>query len=174
MPRNSRIIGASRLKRKLKRMPDEIQDQLRGTIQRAADEVLYHQIAYAPESDDPAPVDWMGRPRLKLRQALSVKINKDGMRAQIGIIGKRASEVFFFARFFEFGARPGRKRSGDTITAHRNRLSSERPKGGKGDGYIRQPFISRAFFVTRDKIRRNIRAASLRALQVVVRSNPGD
>jgi hypothetical protein len=166
--KHRQIIGASRLRRKLKRMPDEIQEQVRHAIRRGADEILFHMLNFVPRSTESDPVDYKGRPRKRLYEALEHKISKDGLRARIGILGKKNAEIFFFARFFEFGARPGRKPSGENISAYRSRLGS-----GAG-GYIKQPFISRAFFVTRDKIRRDIRAVTKRALLIVSRSKPPD
>lgn len=146
MARRKRIIGASRLKRKLKRMPDEITEELRTVIASEALEVLKSIRAGAPSSDESAPLDWEGKPRPKLRDAFEVRISKDGLKARIGIMGKVRKNQFFFATFLEFGTK--------LITA--------------------VPFVRPAWFRRREHTRRQIRKATLRALHRVARWKASD
>ena len=105
MARKKRIIGASRLKRKLKRMPDDINAEIKMVIRDESHALLADIRALAPSSNESAPLDWQGNPREKLRDAYEVRISKDGLFARIGIMGKRKKNQFFFATFLEFGTR---------------------------------------------------------------------
>lgn len=105
-----RVIGASRLRRKLARMPEGIGKELKTVIAEQAVGVVMEMRRRAPVGDDPVPTDWEGKHREHLRDALEVRISKNGLRAQIGLIGTRVMKVFFFARFLEFGTKKMSKR----------------------------------------------------------------
>lgn len=108
-----RVIGASRLRRKLARLPDEIGKELKAVIAEQSQAVLVEMKSRAPYDQN----SWLWnpvsskKPREHLRDALEVRISKNGLRAQIGLIGKRVMKVFFFARFLEFGTRKMTKRA---------------------------------------------------------------
>ena len=135
--RGKRIIGASRLRRKLKRMPEDVNAELRTIIAVEAFEVHQAISAGAPVSDESAPLDWEGKPRPKLRDAFEVRISKDGLLARIGIMGNIRKNQFFFVPFLEFGTK--------FITA--------------------RPFIGPAWRRRRDHVRRALRKATVRALR---------
>ena len=137
MARRKRIVGASRLKRKLKRMPENITQEIREVIADGSQKVLGDMKTRAPSSRESAPRDWEGRSRLKLRDALEARISKDGLLARIGIMGKKNRKSFFFVPFLEFG------------TKH----------------MIARPFMRPAWTRWRQYIRRNIRKATIRALR---------
>ena len=137
MARRKRIIGASRLKRKLKRMPDDITEEVRAVIFAEAHTLRADISAHAPSSDESAPLDWEGNPRPKLKDAYEVRISKDGLVARIGIMGKRLKNQFFFATFLEFGTK--------FITA--------------------RPHVRPAWNRRRQHTRRQIRKATVRALR---------
>jgi hypothetical protein len=128
-----RIIGASRLKRKLKRMPQEVTEELRTVIKTEANKVLAGIQAKTPIGEGPR----------HLRDAWEVRISKDGLLARIGIMGKKNQNLFFYARFLEFGFR------------HR---------GGK---FIRKPMVKPTWSQRRDQTRRAVKQATLRALRRV-------
>lgn len=144
--KKKRIFGASRLRRKLKRMPDEINGEVKKVIAENAEAALFQMQKDAPRSDDLAPYDWEGKPREKLVQALRVSIAKDGLSARIGLFGQRVMKVFFFARFLEFGTRKMRKR----------------------------PFIFPGWRQQRPKARAQVRNATAVALRRVAASRPSD
>ena len=105
-----RIVGASRLRRKLKRMPDAIQWQLRSVIREQVEIVRATMAARAPVSSPfKAPKDWEGKPRAHIRDAIEVKVSKDGLRAQVGFISAAVKKVFFYALYLEFGTKFMRK-----------------------------------------------------------------
>jgi len=143
-----RIIGASRLRRKLARLPDEIGKELKAAIADQANGVLTEMKSRSPYD----PNSWLWnpvsskQPRQHLRDALEVRISKNGLRAQIGLIGSRVMKVFFFARFLEFGTKKMSKR----------------------------PFIFPAWRSRREGVREAVKAATVKALHTVARSSPSD
>lgn len=108
--KKQRVVGASRLKRKLKRMPEEITVELRGVIRQQSEEILADMKARVPVSGGATLLDFRGRRRKHLRDALEARRAKDGLSVRIGLIGKKKNEVHFYARFLEFGTRSMRKR----------------------------------------------------------------
>ncbi len=86
-------------------MPDEITDELQTTVKTQAEALLQTMKGLAPISDDAMPLDFKGKRRKHLRDALQAKVAKGGLTARIGLIGKRRNEVYFFARFLEFGTK---------------------------------------------------------------------
>lgn len=135
------MIGASRLRRKLKRLPDEIQKELRTVIRNEAEGVKEAMRARAPVSESAMPQDFDGKPRQHLRDAIETRYSKDGLRVQIGLIGKRVMKVFYFARFLEFGFRHKR-----------------------GGGFIKVPFMFPAWLTRRESARAAVKGATEKAL----------
>lgn len=138
----AKVIGASRLRRKLKRMPDEINLQLRAVIREQAEGVKAEIRRRAPVSSvfSDALKDFDGKSRKHLRDAIETRYSKDGLRVRIGLIGKRVMKVFYYARFLEFGFR------------HR---------GGK---FIKIPFFFPAWLARRDVARQAVKDATQKAL----------
>lgn len=93
-----KVFGASRLRRKLKRMPDEVTDELRETIRKEMTAVYDDVIPEVPVSNNPGP-------RGHLRDAIQVKFSKDGLLGRVGLIGRKRNDDFFYAKFFEFGTK---------------------------------------------------------------------
>lgn len=139
-----RVLGASRLRKKLLNLPLEVQSELRTTIAVQAALVRNEMRSRAPTSQEGMPDDWEGKPREHLRDAIDIRISKNGLNARIGLIGKRVMKVFFFARFLEFGF----KHSGS----------------GK---FIKIPFMFPAWQAKREGVRAAVRKATLKALHTV-------
>lgn len=146
MARKKQLFGASKIRKKLLRMPEEIQAQVRGAVKRGSEEVLFEMQKRAPVSMDPVPYGVDGLPRLHLRSQLEAKIAKNGLSARVGLLGTRVANVFFFWRFLEFGTK-------------------------KMDA---RPFAFPAWRAVRDKIRRDIRNSTVCGFRTVARSNPSD
>jgi HK97 gp10 family phage protein len=127
-------------------MPAEVQNQLRTVVKNGAEETVFEWQKAAPVSSDPDPTDWEGKPRKKLRDAFEYRLSKTGLTAKIGLLGK-SSEAFFFWRFLEFGTRRGVEK---------------------------KPFIWPTWNRIKKTIRRDVKAAVLRGLRNVARSNPSD
>ncbi len=106
----SRIIGASRLRRKLERLPIEIRRDITGVIAEEGFGLRDTMARRAPVSEEGLPNDYQGKSRKHLRDALEARISKSGLRVRVGLIGVRVMRVFFFARYLEFGTRKMAKR----------------------------------------------------------------
>lgn len=142
-----RVIGASRLRRKLKRMPDEVQFELRSVIREQGESIRQEIAQRAPVSTDlEAPRDFEGKIREHLRDAIEAVYQKDGLGVRVGIVTRRRRKIFFFARFLEFGTRFMEKR----------------------------PFLFPAWRAKREGARAAVKAATVKALQTVSKSNPPD
>jgi len=142
-----RVIGASRLRRKLKRLPEEVSGELKGVIATEGAVVLSDMKSRAPVSLGALqPADFQGNPRPHLRDALDMRFSKDGLRVRIGLIGKRVMKVFFFARYLEFGTRYIEKR----------------------------PFLFPGWRARRPQTRAAIKAATVRALRRVAHASMPD
>jgi HK97 gp10 family phage protein len=142
-----RIVGASRLRRKLQRLPDDVQRELKATIANEAERVLVEMKDRAPVSDGPMqPKDWEGKPREHLRDALHVSYARGGLVARIGLFGARVRKVFFFARYLEFGTKKMAKR----------------------------PFLFPAWMTRRDEARSAVKAATEKALRAVAAAPVSD
>jgi hypothetical protein len=101
-PSRKRIIGASRLKRKLKRMPDLINEELKAVISEEANRLL-------TDVQAATPVSKMKRKKGHLRDAFEVKIAGDGLSARVGLLGKKKNREFFYGKFLEFGTKKIKK-----------------------------------------------------------------
>jgi hypothetical protein len=137
-------IEASKIRRKLRRMPDEITRDLQDGVKTQATALLQTMKGLAPISDEAMPLDFKGKRRKHLRDALRAHVAKGGLSARVGLLGKRANEVFFFARFLEFGTK---------------RI----PKG-------RYSFMLPAFRVRRDRMRKTLKALTKQAFARAARS----
>lgn len=100
----SRVIGANRLMRKLKRMPDDVADGIRVELKAASQELLDEMHSRAPVSAEPTHPE-------HVRDLLQARISKNGLRARIGFMGAAFRSTYFYARFLEFGTRKMRKQA---------------------------------------------------------------
>ena len=141
-----RVVGASRLRKKLTRLPEEINKQVRDAVAQSAFEVRDEMQRRAPVSLEGKPKDWEGKSREHLRDALEARISKNGLRAQVGLIGYWVMNFFFFARFLEFGTKKMQKR----------------------------PFFLPAWNAKREIVRKRVKDATERALLAVAQSRPTD
>ena len=161
------VKGASRVRRKLKRLPEEVRERVGDTMGEVGTLLLRDMKSRVRVSDEAVPTDHKGRPREHLRDALEMRQSKDGLNVRVGIMGKRKKETFFFARWLEFGFRPGRPRSGTaSITEHRGSIGNRRR--------LKFPFMTPAWESRRQRARRRIKLAVLRALKTVANSRPSD
>lgn len=106
----SRVYGVPKLRRTLRRLPEEIAIEVRKEVKENAEEVLADMRSEAPHSS--------------VRENLSVKISRDGFTAQVGLIGKRANKRGFLGRIFEFGAKA------HVISPRKGKQWRRRTKGG--------------------------------------------
>lgn len=91
--RSRRITGANRLRRKLRRFPDEATDELRQTIWAFASEMQGDARARAPKDTG------------TLAANIQARFSRDGLEARVGVITKAAKRKAYYAGFVEFGTR---------------------------------------------------------------------
>ena len=95
MARRSHIKGTSRLRRKLRRMPNKMTDELRIFVRKGAEQIRADAVRLAPELS--------GDLKDALRGKSAISITGDQLSAKIGIRTKRMLARVFYAHFVEFG-----------------------------------------------------------------------
>lgn len=158
----SRVTGVSKLRRLLRRLPDDITDDVRKAVSTSGDIVLRDMQAVAPHKS--------------IEENLSKKMSQDGLTARVGLIGRRANRRGFLARIIEFGAKAHQiSPRGASFTAGGRRRKG---KGAKamviGGDFVRgtvthpglkpRPFFFKPFQRARPLIVRRIKEAIARAL----------
>lgn len=78
----------------LRRLPADLTDPIKKVIREGAAAILADAKAAAPRSS---------RGGRHAADALSMRVARDGFRAEVGIIGKRARRRAFYLAFHEFG-----------------------------------------------------------------------
>lgn len=91
--RRSRLQGDFKLRKTLRGIHEQLDNQLRPAMQDAADQVLATQRQMIPKDTGAAST------------ALKAFVSKSGLDAQIGIRGKRDNARFFYLRFLEYGTK---------------------------------------------------------------------
>ena len=90
--RNRGWQNVSRLRRKLRRMPDAVLEALRQVLAEGAQEIHAEALKRVPLGE-----------KHNLARYLKVKIGRDGLSAKVGYFGKKATKAAFYAVFVEFG-----------------------------------------------------------------------
>lgn len=80
MKRRSRVTGTNALRRKLRRMPDEVVAALRTEVRRGLDEIEKDALGLVPVDEG------------DLAQSIEVKVSRDGLTGIVGP-GARAAEI---------------------------------------------------------------------------------
>lgn len=169
MARRSRV-GDFKLRRVLRTLHKNVDNEVRPAMQVAADIVLQKQRELIPVDTGAG------------RDALTAFVSKSGLDAQIGIRGIRNAERFFYLRFVEYGTKgysgsmyqksDGRTKNRDTTllkgkrNALRRRAVENKSDGSHFFGYYpdiparpAHPFIRPSYSLNRDEIVGLIRAA---------------
>lgn len=87
----SRMTGATRLRRKLRRFPEEATAEVRTAISEAAEAVHAEALGRVPVDTG------------TLARNLSYRVSKDGLEARVGILGAKAKREAYYGGFVEFG-----------------------------------------------------------------------
>lgn len=124
--------GAVALGKKLKALPDAIQENVKGEVQNVAQAIYLDMLARAPIGPSPPePLGlydrsgnprFQGQPRKKLVDALSVRSRKRGLAAAVGVMGKNNTQNAIIARWSNYGTKRF-PRSGFMDEAFRENLS---------------------------------------------------
>lgn len=138
----SRISGAAKLRRFLRRLPGEIRQPVQDAVQDGA-ATIYHTAF----PNIPAPGEHPYATG-ELKRKVRVRVSRDGLSARVGSWGKRRARHIHLV---EFGVAP------HDITM---------PEGGvvHHPGAPAMPFLQPAFKMNRDVILRRIRTAVREAL----------
>jgi HK97 gp10 family phage protein len=155
--RRSRMSGDFKLRRTLRYIHANMDNELRPVMQKAADKILATMQDLVPKDTGAAAT------------ALEAFVSKSGLDAQIGIRGKKDNRRFFYLRFIEFGTKgyDGRTRAGN-----RTRRSVNKSDGAaffgkypKISARVAHPWLRPALDVNRDIVLADIRAAVSQTLK---------
>ena len=136
MARRSSVQGDFKLRGLLRRIGNEMENDLRPAMVQAANLVLATQQEMIPKDEGDA------------ENALTASVSKSGLDAQIGIRGKKKNQKIFYAKFIEHGTKQYTR--GDGVVAARPAHPWLRPSYDMNRDEI-QSIISRAIANTLKK-----------------------
>lgn len=136
--RRSRMSGDFKLRKTLRNIHSQLDNELKPAMQEAADKVLATMKQLVPRDSGQAA------------EALEAFVSKSGLDAQIGLRGKKDNRRFFYLKFLEYGTKGYsgtlyRRKDGDalggehTTNRDRSKLSGKNRLGrretkNKSDG----------------------------------------
>lgn len=85
--------GGSSVRRKLRRVEQDVIKQVTDTIDEASKMLLGEAIARVPVKSG------------TLRDSLSIKKSRDGLSAKVGVIGRAKAKRAFYAKWVEYGTK---------------------------------------------------------------------
>ena len=91
--RRSRMSGDFKLRKTLRNIHAELDNELKPAMQKAADKLLATMKQLVPRDTGEAA------------EALKAFVSKSGLDAQIGLRGKRDNRRFFYLKFLEYGTK---------------------------------------------------------------------
>ncbi|WP_433886675.1 HK97-gp10 family putative phage morphogenesis protein [Pseudomonas vranovensis] len=157
MARRSSIRGDIRLRRTLRNIHKNMDNELRPEMEKAANRILATQQQLMPKDTGAAAA------------ALRVYVSPSGLDAQIGIRGKRDNRKFFYLRFIEYGTKGyiGGKRAGNRNKRATNKSDGEHFFGKYPDIPARpaHPWLRPSMDVNREYVMADIESAVRRTLR---------
>lgn len=148
------IKGDFKLRRTLRNIHQQMDNQLRPAMEKAAELVLEIQKSSVAVSDGPGP---------HARDALEAFVSKSGLDAQIGIRGKKDNRDFFYLKFLEYGTKgySGQSRAGGRKRSDKNKSDGSQFFGKYPDNPARaaHPWLRPSFDMNRDRIVQIIQGA---------------
>jgi hypothetical protein len=148
----------NRVRKLLRRMPDEIRAGVVKEVRHAAETILEQQRRDAPHQS--------------IARNLETRYSNRGLVARIGLVTKRAARHGFLARIFEFGAKPHQIKVHPVATSEGYRRSLAIAPDGRFLGKVVQhkgmkarPFMFIAFRAKRAEFRERFRKAIGEALR---------
>lgn len=157
MARRSSIRGDIRLRRTLRNIHKNMDNELRPEMEKAANRILATQQQLMPKDTGAAAA------------ALRVYVSPSGLDAQIGIRGKRDNRKFFYLRFIEYGTKGyiGGKRAGNRNKRATNKSDGEHFFGKYPDIPARpaHPWLRPSMDVNREYVMVDIELAVRRTLR---------
>ena len=149
----SRIDGGARLRRFLREFPNDVREPIRQALTEVSNAML--QSAKSRVSVDTGT----------LRDALTAKVDSQGLRAEVGIRGKRAQRKAFHGVFVEFGTRPHSLKKGSRSKKGRSAERLANQSGGMHPGMPARPFLHPAFEENKKDGLAKVRAAVQEAIR---------
>lgn len=144
MAKRSRVLGDFKLRRTLRNIHKQVDNQLRPAVQQAANMVLEDMRRLIPRDTGAA---WW---------ALEAHVAKSGLDARVGIRRKANQQRYFYIRFIEFGTKgySGDKRAGNRNRADTNKTDGQNWFGKSPDIPARpaRPFMGPALDMNRAEI----------------------
>lgn len=157
MARRSSLRGDIKLRRTLRNIHKNMDNELKPAMQKSADRVLASMRQMIPRDTGAAA------------EALKVYVSPSGLDAQIGIRGKRDNRKFFYLRFIEYGTKGyvGGKRSGNRNRRAKNKSDGVHFFGKYPDIPVRpaHPWLRPAMQVNREYVLIDIETAIRRTLR---------
>ncbi|KPX42701.1 HK97 family phage protein [Pseudomonas syringae pv. helianthi] len=157
MARRSRMSGDFKLRRTLRNIHQNVDNELRPAMQEAANKILATMKSTIPRDTGEAA------------GALKAFISKSGLDAQIGIRGKKDNRRFFYLRFLEYGTKgyDGKKRAGNRSRSIKNKSDGSTffGKYPRIPALPAHPWLRPSLDVNREVVMADIRAAVNRTLK---------
>jgi len=157
MARRSRMSGDFKLRRTLRNIHQNVDNELRPAMQEAANKILATMKSTIPRDTGEAA------------GALKAFVSKSGLDAQIGIRGKKDNRRFFYLRFLEYGTKgyDGKKRAGNRSRSVKNKSDGSTffGKYPRIPALPAHPWLRPSLDVNREVVMADIRAAVNRTLK---------
>jgi len=151
MARRSRLSGDFKLRRTLRNIHQNIDNELKPAMEKAANTVLSTMRELIPKDTGEGAA------------ALTAFVSKSGLDAEIGLRGKKANRRYYYLRFIEYGTKAYTegKRSDGRNQRVTNKSDGAHFFGKHPDIPARpaHPFVRPAYDVNREIILADIRAA---------------
>ena len=160
MARRSRIQGDFKLRRLLRNIHQNMDNEIKPSMQQAAGRVLKTMQELIPKNTGAAAA------------ALTAFVSASGLDAQIGIRGKKDNRRFYYLKFLEYGTKGyvGGKRAGNRNRRATNKTDGTHFFGKNPDIPARpaHPWLRPAIQVNRDYVLADIEAAVQRTLRKAI------
>lgn len=155
-PRRSRLAGEFKLRKVLRNIHGQIDNELKPAMQKAADRILESMKERVPRSD-------RGDAGGHAVDALEAYVSKSGLDAQIGLRGLKDNRRYFYLKFLEYGTKgyTGGQRAGNRRQRDTNKTDGSHFFGKHPDIPARpaHPWLRPAFDVNREYVLADIKAA---------------
>jgi HK97 gp10 family phage protein len=150
--RRSRLSGDFKLRRVLRNIHTQLDNELKPVMQQGANKILASMQQLIPKDSGEGAA------------ALTAFVSKSGLDAQIGIRGKKLNQRFFYLRFIEYGTKgytEGKKRAGGRNKRVTNKADGTNFFGKYPDIPARpaHPWLRPAYDVNREFVLASIKHA---------------
>jgi HK97 gp10 family phage protein len=160
--RRSRLAGNFHLRRTLRNIHGQLDNELKPAMREAADRILATMLQQVPRS---GRSDADGH----AADALEAFVSKSGLDAQIGLRGLKDNRRYFYLKFLEYGTKgyTGGKRSGNRNQRDVNKSDGTHFYGKHPNIPARpaHPWLRPAYDVNKEFVLANIRAAVANTLR---------